>query len=574
MRNILMKKRLTISNPHIKLALSLISVVLSACLLSSFFYRIDLTSEKRYTLSDFSKKSLHNLKDVVVVKVYLDGDLNIPFRKMQQRLKETLDEFRVYAGDNLEYEFINPFAGEDARVKENMMNELYEKGLRPTNILAKDKEGGTSEKLVFPGALISFRGTEIPVNLLKNNPRVAADVNINNSIQSFEFEFMRVISSLAVDTTEKIAFLEGHGEYNEYQVGDITRELGWYFQVDRGRIGGKPGVLDQYKAVILAGPTAAFNERDKFVLDQYIMQGGKVLWFIDMVNASLDSISDGEPMVALIRTLNIEDLLFRYGVRINPVLVQDVQCNMIPVNVALAGNTPEFKPAPWLYAPLLTAPYPHPVTRNLNMIKTEFAGSIDTLAARKNIRKTVLLRSSDFSKQVTVPVMISLEEVRLTPQQQEFTDRFLPIAVMLEGSFESAFRSRSVSSLFPDTMVSVKEHGRTTSMLVVADADVIRNDVSLTPKGILISPLGLDRFTKQTFGNKELVVNTIQYMTGHEGLINLRSRELTLRLLDKSKIKEYRSKWVLINMLCPPLVVILGGILYSWFRKRKFSRAR
>jgi len=289
-----MKKRLIISNPHIKLALSLVIVALSAYFLSSFFYRIDLTSEKRYTLSDFSKKSLHNLKDVVYVKIYLDGDLNIPFRKMQQRMKETLDEFRIYAGGNLEYEFINPFDGEDASVKEAMMNELYQKGLRPTNILAKDKEGGTSEKLVFPGALINFRGTEIPVNLLKNNPRIAADVNINNSIQSFEFEFMRVISSLAADTTEKIAFLEGHGEYNEFQVGDITRELGWYFQVDRGRIGGKPGVLDQYKAVIIAGPTSAFNEKDKFILDQYIMQGGKVLWFIDMVNASLDSIGFGK----------------------------------------------------------------------------------------------------------------------------------------------------------------------------------------------------------------------------------------------------------------------------------------
>jgi ABC-2 type transport system permease protein len=569
-----MKKRLNISNPLVKLALSLVIVVVSAILLSSFFYRIDLTAEKRYTLSDFSKKSLRKIKDVVYVKVYLEGDLNIPFRKMQQRLKETLDEFKVYAGDNLEYEFVNPFAGEDAKVKEDVMNELYEKGLRPTNILAKDKEGGTSEKLVFPGALINFRGTEIPVNLLKNNPRVAADVNINNSIQSFEFEFMRVISSLAADTTEKIAFLEGHGEYNEYQVGDITRELGWYFQVDRGRIGGKPGILDQYKAVIVAGPTAAFNEKDKFVLDHYIMQGGKVLWFIDLVNASLDSISSGGSMVALIRTLNIEDLLFRYGVRINPVLIQDVQCNMIPVNVALAGSAPEFRPAPWLYSPLLTAPYLHPVTRNLNMIKTEFTGAIDTLAARKNIRKTVLLRSSDFSKQVAAPVMISLEEVRLTPQQQEFTDRFLPIAVLLEGSFESAFRNRNVSSLFPDTTVSVQENGRSTSMLVVADADMIRNDVSPTPQGVLISPLGFDRFTKQTFGNKEFVVNIIQYMTGHEGLINLRSRELTLRLLDKSKITKNRRKWVLINMVCPPLLVVMAGILYGWIRKRKYSTAK
>jgi ABC-2 type transport system permease protein len=568
-----MKKYFNISNPIIRLVVILTVIILSVCLLSTFFFRIDLTSEKRYTLSDYTKESLKNLKDIVHVKVYLDGDLNIPFRKMQQSLKETLDEFKVYAGDNLKYEFINPFAGEDAKLKENMVNELYGKGLKPTNILAKDKEGGTSEKLVFPGALINFRGTEVPVNLLRNNPGTPAEENINNSIQAFEFELIRVISSLSADTTEKIAFVEGHGEYNEYQVGDITRELGWYFQVDRGKISGKPGILDQYKAVIIAGPTFAFNEKDKFVLDQYIMHGGKVLWFIDMVDASLDSISKGGTMVALIRTLNIEDLLFRYGVRINPVLVQDVQCNKIPVNVALSGNPANFMPSPWLYSPLLTAPFTHPVTRNLNMIKTEFPSYLDTLEARKGIRKTVLLRSSDFSRKVTAPVLISLEEIRMVPQEKQFSDRFLPVAVLLEGSFESAFRNRMISSLFPDTVVQFKETGLPSNMLVAADADIIRNDVRPTPQGVYISPLGFDRYTQQTFGNREFVVNAVQYMTGHGKLINLRSRELTLRLLDKAKIKNDRTKWVLINTICPPLLVIIAGLVYTWIRKRRYVKS-
>jgi ABC-2 type transport system permease protein len=556
----------------IRLIISLVTVILLAYLLSIFFYRIDLTTEKRYTLSAFSKKSLRNLDDVVHVKVYLDGDLNIPFRKMQQSLRETLDEFKVYAGDNLEYEFINPFSGNDARVKESVVKELYEKGLKPTNILDKDKEGGSSEKLVFPGALIHFKGVEIPVNLLKNNPAAGAEENINNSIQAFEFELMRVISSLTADTTEKIAFIEGHGEFNEYQVKDITEELGWYFQVDRGKISGKPGILDQYKAVIIAGPTGPFSEKDKLVLDQYIMRGGKVLWFIDMVNASLDSLSEGGSIIALIRILNIEDLLFRYGSRINPVLVQDVQCNMIPVNVALAGNTADFRPAPWLYSPVLTAPSGHPVTRNLNMIRSEFINCIDTLAARKAIKKTVLLRSSEFSRKVTAPVVISLEEVRLTPQPEQFPDRFLPVAVLLEGSFESAFRNRMISGIFPDTTFQMMEAGVPASMLVVADADIIRNDVRPTPQGILISPLGFDRYTRQTFGNKEFIVNALQYMTGHEELISLRSREITLRLLDKAKLKNYRTRWVLINTICPPLIVVVAGILYAWIRKKKYSR--
>lgn len=567
-----MKYPFNISQRWTRLVITLAIIMLSAVLLSVYFFRIDLTAEKRYTLAGFTKRSLRELPDVVYIKVYLDGELNIPFRKMQQRLRETLDEFRVFAGDNLEYEFIDPFAGNDPGLKEDVVKGLYEKGLRPTNILDKDAAGGSSEKLVFPGALITYRGTEVPVNLLRNNPGAGAEENINNSIQAFEFELIRIITSLASDTVEKIAFLEGHGEFNEYQVGDITRELGWYFQVDRGRINGKPGILDQYKAVVIAGPTEAFAEQDKFVLDQYIMQGGKVLWFIDMVSASLDSISAGGSMVALIRTLNIEDLLFRYGARINPVLVQDIQCNVIPVNVALAGNNPDFRPAPWLYSPLLTSPPGHPVTRNLNMIRTEFIGWIDTLAARTGVKKTVLLRTSDFSRQVTVPALISLEEVRLTPAQEQFTDRLLPVAVMLEGSFESAFRNRMISGLFPDTAIQLNESGMPTGMLVVADADIIRNDVRPTPQGVYLSPLGFDRFTQQTFGNKELIVNAIQYMTGHGGLISLRSREITLRLLDKAKLKANRGRWVMINTLCPPLVVILAGIVYTLFRKRKYTR--
>ncbi|HJZ40105.1 MAG TPA: gliding motility-associated ABC transporter substrate-binding protein GldG [Bacteroidales bacterium] len=559
------------ATPVISMLVSIAVILMLTFILSSFFHRFDLTSEKRYTLSGFSKSSLRNLKDIVYIKVYLDGDLNIQFRKMQLRIIETLDEFRVYAGDNLEYELINPFDNKDAAVVEDVVNELYDKGLKPTNILAKDVEGGSTEKLIFPGAIINYRGVEVPVNLLKNNPGAGAEENINNSLQAFEFEFMRVISSLSVDSTEKIAFIEGHGELDEYQVGDLTRELGWYYQVDRGKIDGRPGILDQYITLVIAKPVTAFNERDKFVLDQYIMQGGKILWFLDLVNANLDSISEGGPMVALIHELNVQDLLFRYGVRVNPILIQDVQCNVIPVNVALAGNPADFRPAPWIYSPLLTAPGKHPITRNLNMIRTEFAGSIDTLEARKGIKKTVLLASSEYSRSVTAPVIISLDEVRYTPSQDQFTSKHLPVAVLLEGSFESAFRNRMISQLFPDTAFGLTESGSPAALLVVADGDIIRNDVRPTPQGVLISPLGLDRFTQQTFGNKEFIVNAIHYLTGHGDLINLRSRELTLRLLDKARIKEDRTKWVLTNTIGPPLLIILAGILFAWLRKKKYA---
>lgn len=568
-----MKKPFNISNPFLKLSLSIVLLVVAAWLLSVYFFRIDLTSEKRYTLSQFSKKTLRELDTVVVVKVYLDGDLNIPFRKMQQRLRETLEEFQVYSGRKLEYEIINPFKGKDAKAVDKNLDELMSKGLKPTNILAKDKEGGTSEKLVLPGALVCYKGLEIPVNLLKNNPAAGAEENINNSIQAFEFEFIRIISSLSAGSVEKIAFIEGHGEYNEFQVGDITRELGWYFQVDRGKINGTPGILNQYKAVVIAGPTLPFSEQDKFVLDQYLMEGGRVLWFVDMVNASLDSIKEGGATIALIRMLNIDDLLFRYGARINPVLVQDGQCSMIPVNLALAGNPPDFRPVPWLYSPLLNAPSGHPVTRNLNMIRSEFSGCIDTIEARKGIRKTVLLSTSQVSRKVAAPVIIGLEEVRIPLKPEMFTEPFLPVAVLLEGRFESVFRNRSTSDLFPDTLVNFKETGAPASVFVAADADLIRNEFRPTPNGMMITPLGFDRYTQQTYGNKEFIVNAIQYMTGHEGLIRLRSRDFRLRLLDKATIKSDRRKWTLINTLIPPLLVIFAGILYTWIRKRKYGRA-
>jgi ABC-2 type transport system permease protein len=560
-----------LTNSYFRLGLSIVVVIAAAWFCSIYYHRFDLTSEKRYTLSPFTKETLQHLNQEVRISIYLDGELNIPFHKMKQRLKETMEDFQVYAGKKLQYEFINPFAGDDKKKRDKFLNTLIDKGLRPTNILDKDKEGGSVEKLVIPGALIHYRENEIPVNLLKNNPGTSAEENINNSMETFEFEFMRIISSLVADTTEKIAFVEGHGEYNEYEVADITNELGWNFQVDRGGINGKPGILDQYKAVIIAGPTKAFSEQDKFVLDQYLMKGGKVLWFVDMISASLDSISSGSASMAMIRSLNIEDLLFRYGVRVNPVLLQDVQCSMIPVNVALAGNSPEFKAAPWLYFPLLAAPYNNVITRNLNMIKTEFTGSIDTLASRVEINKTVLLKTSQYSRQVTVPAVISLDEIRITPRQQDFSSAFMPVVVLLQGNFESAFRNRMISGLFPDTVVKLTEKGIASSVLVAADANIIRNEISPGPKGIRYMPLGFDRYTSQTYGNKEFIVNAIQYMTGHKGLIYLRSKKLTIRLLDKSRIKKERLKWVMINTIVPPLLVIFVGLLYVWFRKRKFT---
>ena len=545
-------------------------IILIAYITSFFHFRIDLTSEKRYTLSKATKKILKNLDDVVFVKIYLDGDLNIPFKRLQRNIHETLDEFKVYAKDNLEYEFINPMAEDDPKLRNDVINELYNKGLRPSNILSEDKEGATSEKIVFPGALIVYRGIEIPVNLLKNNPGLSAEENINNSIQSIEYELINKIRSLTSRSTEKVAFVEGHGELDERQVGDITRELSNYFQVDRGKINGQPGILDAYKAVIIAKPTKKFDEKDKFVIDQYIMKGGIILWFIDAVNADLDSLRSGST-VALINELNIDDLLFRYGVRINPDLIQDLQCDFIPVNTALAGNPASFTPFPWLYYPLLNSSGTNPVTRNLNLVEARFANSIDTIEARKKIRKTVLLKSSVYSRIVEVPVLINLEDVKKEPDKKEFRSNGFPVAVLLEGQFNSAFRNRMLNNYFPEGVPDIIDSVKNSKMLVVADGDMIRNDIHVTPPGTMISPLGYDKFTQQTFGNKDFIINAVNYLTDQSGLIQLRSREIKLRLLNRAKIKEQKLKLQLINVALPVVLVILLGIGFNAYRKNKYS---
>lgn len=552
-----------------RLILSLLIIILIAFISSFLVIRIDLTAEKRYTISPETKKILKNLDDVVYMKIYLDGDLNIPFQKMQRNIRETLNEFKIYARKNLEFEFINPMAEKDEKIRNDVINELYNKGLKPTNIFSTDKEGGTSEKLIFPGAVIIYRGIEMPVNLLKNNPGLDAEENIHNSIQSIEYELINKIRSLTNEVTEKIAFIEGHGELDEFQTGDITRELANYFQVDRGQINGRPGILDEYKAIIVAKPTTPFSESDKFVIDQYIMNGGKVLWFIDEVSVSMDSLVEGSTF-ALINDLNIEDLLFRYGVRINPDLINDIQCNIIPVNRALAGNPANFIPAPWLYYPLLSASSTHPVTRNLNLIKTEFVSSIDTIGARQKLKKSILLKSSPYSMTANVPRMISLKEIKENPDKNQFTSANIPVAVLVEGIFESAFRNRSIQDYLDDKS-SFRKSSKPNKMLVVSDGDMIRNDIRLTPKGTMIMPLGMDRYTQQYFGNKDFIVNAVNYLTDQEGLIQLRTKEFKLRLLDRTKIREEQLKWKIINTVMPILIVILSGIVYHYLRRRRYA---
>lgn len=563
-------KRRTIRNQYIvELAVTLGVIILLNFIGSFYYYRFDLTSEKRYTLSPATKEILKDLDDLVYIKVYLDGELPSGFVRMKTAISELLDEFRWTSPAKIQFDFIDPLEDPDPGVRRNMTAQLYKSGLQPTNIQVKQKDGSTMQKIIFPGAIISYAGTDVAVNFLKNNPGLDAEININNSIQALEYEFISMIRNLASEKIEKVAFIEGHGELDELQTGDITKGLANFYQVDRGTIGGIYGCLDNYKAVIIAKPRLEFNERDKFVIDQYIMNGGKVLWLLDVVKVSMDSLLDGTTF-AFYSPLNLDDQLFRYGIRLNPDLVKDIQCHVIPVNKGLAGGSPQWSLSPWYYFPVIAPFSDHPITKSLNMIKLEFASSIDTVGESDLIRKSVLLATSPYTRSVQLPELISLRETDKAPSESEYNQSYRPVGILLEGSFESVFKNRAIPEGVTGKPEEIKTSGEPTSMIVVSDGDIIRNEVLSSPDGPVIEPLGYDRYTSQVFGNADFILNAINYITDASGLISLRGREFKLRLLDRQMVRDEKLKWQLINLVSPMILIVLIAVCMDIYRKKAY----
>jgi ABC-2 type transport system permease protein len=534
-------------------------------------FRIDLTKEKRYTLSEETSTILENLNDIVFIRVYLSGDLNIQLLNFQKSVLEMLDEFRVYAGKNIQYELSDPFEGADNKARVKILEELYNKGLRPVNIHNRKKDGSVTEKIIIPGVTISYNGIEVPLNLLLNDPSKTSEENLNNSVESLEYTLISTIKNITSNNVEKVAFIDGHGEWPDPFVSDMMHELSNTFQVDRGTISGMPGILDPYACIIIAGPVSKFNEADKYVIDQYIMQGGKVLWLIDAVNVDFDSLANGMT-VALPNELNLDDMLFRYGARINPDLIRDAQCGALKVNVALAGNEPNFQLAPWLYYPVITPNKDHIITNNLNMVLARFASTIDTLEGRKGIKKTALLQTSDASDRLETPAIIQLEEINKKPTAEELNQKNLITGILLEGEFESVFKNRMIDNYFEKIPTNTLQKSKPTKMAIIADADIIRNDIIKTDKGPSILPLGFDRSTNQTYGNKDFLLNVISYLTDDSNLLQLRGREFKLRLLNQLKLNRERLKWQIINLLLPVLLVIIIGLFYTMYRKHIYTR--
>ncbi len=546
------------------------TLILLVVLSNFFFFRIDLTSDKRHSISPQTKNLMKTVSEPIDAVVYLTGDLNSGFLRLKNSTSDMLRELNVYSKSKVNVRFENPSEAESVETREQTYLELESRGMTGTSVYDKDKEGKAIQKIIYPWVELTYQGKTIPVNLLKNDRTLSGEENLNISIENLEFELTDAVRRLVKTNIEKIAFLEGHGELSEIETYDISKSLSRYFQIDRGVIGSDASILDGYKAVIIAKPTEPFSEKDKFVLDQYVMRGGSLLWLVDGVRISDESLAVSGTTPAMPLDLNLNDLLFRYGVRINPVVVEDVQSTLMPVNVAPKGEKPQFQPMPWVFSPLLLTSSEHTATKNLPPVKARFASMLEPVGESQGISKNIILATSSHTHITQAPANISLAAMPDLKDNNYFNLSYVPVGIALEGEFSSAFANRMAPPELQSASQIIKS-SKKTRQIVVANGEIIRNEVQQQGDSVEALPLGFDRYMNQQFGNKDFIHNAVLYLADKEGWMDLRSRTIPLRLLNKSKVSSQRTQWQLINVLLPLIVLLVFGLAYQWIRRRKYK---
>ena len=569
-------------NQLISFGITLI-VIIAINIIASFVYtRFDLTSEKRYTLSDTSKEILKNLDDYVYFRVYLEGDFPAGFKKLRKETKEMLDEFRAYS-KFIDYEFINPSESNDAAERNETYKLLYQSGLNPTEIAMQTK-AGTQQLIIWPCALISYRDKEKPLDLLDTHIGESSSQVLNNSAQNLEYKFISSIKELSQKKKPNIAFIEGHGELNENDVYDITRSLQKKYNVKRISLNEQITSLNNratthdssitissnYDAIVIAKPTKPFSEKDKFIIDQYIMHGGKILWLIDPVFATMDSLQMSESTIGNTLNIKLDDMFFKYGLRLNNNLLLDLNSAKIALRTGQMGGQAQIEYYNWYYFPLLNAGSNNSIVKNINPIKADFVSSIEPVMSNSDVQKIPLLKTSNYTNISNAPVYITLGMLRQKPDQRMFSQKSQNVAYLLKGRFESLYANRMTSDIMEAKEIGFKSLSEPTSMIFVADGDIIRNQFHI-PKGYPL-PLGFDQYTQMTYGNKEFIENAISYLVDGEGIIEIRSRELKIRLLDMNKVNNDALLWQLVNVILPSAIMIVLGFILAFIRKRKYAK--
>lgn len=549
------------------LLLLLLLVALSV-LLTQFYTRIDFTSDKRFTLRHETIEALQANQEQITFTIFLSGDMPAPFKRLMNATRDILHDYKAYSKANIKLEFLNPIEGLSAEQQQETIAQLYEIGIRPTNISLRTTDG-FSEKLLFPMALITCGGKQMPVKLLQNQGGSATsyEESINNSIQNLEYVFTSSLRKVISGSNSRIGFTEGNGEPDNRYLYDAISSLSESYVVGRVNLDSirKEG-LDSLKMLVIAKPSKPFTEAQKYKINYFVMKGGTVIWSLDQVRIELDSLRKGRSVMATNADLNLSDMLFEYGARINYNLLSDVNCAEIPIATGSVGQS-NIQMAPWLYYPLLIPDTANLVVKNIDQVRSQFISTVDTIGS-KGIKKNILLHSSPYNKLHQSPMLFNLQMVEIQPDPKVYQSKPQNLAVLLEGKFKSVFQNRPIpDGVWPKFETPIL--GKASKMLVVGDGDLFLNQLAADGSPYA---LGFDRYSQQNFGNKMLLLNLTDYFVGDEGLIKLRNKDLKLRLLDKNKIKQESYKWQAINIVLPLLILLIFAIFQHYFRKYKYAR--
>ncbi|RCW92521.1 gliding motility-associated ABC transporter substrate-binding protein GldG [Winogradskyella arenosi] len=542
----------------------LVGLVLVNLLSSTVFKRFDLTKDQRYTLSENSKTLISDLDSPLIIDVFLEGDFPSEFRLLQTEVRQIIEEFQLQT-DQIFINYINPI--EDETTRERNIEELTKSGLEPY-INTDNSTGKVTQDIIFPWAFASYKGETVKIPLLKRSITQGLQEQINNSVQALEYAFADGFNKLVNAKSKKIAILKGNGELDDIYMADFLTTVKPYYNLapfTLDSVANNPqGTLDKlkdYDLIVVAKPSVPFSENEKLVLDQYTMNGGKSLWLTEAVAMDKDSLYNAAGRgVSIMRDLHLNDFFFQYGVRVNPTLVKDLYSAPIMLSIG-EGSQAQMQPIQWQYSPLAASNPNHAITKNLNLVKFDFASPIDTL--KNSIKKSILLQSSPKSKLEGAPTTISLDAVTQSPDEASYNQGPQNLAVLLEGEFTSVYNQR----VLPFKVKDFKTQSNATKMVVISDGDVVKNEVLRNRP----QQLGFDQLTGKSFGNKEFLLNTVNYLLDDSGLINIRSKEINVAFLDADKIKEEKSKWQFINIALPLIVLGLFGFLFNYLRKRKYT---
>ncbi|MBR4301728.1 MAG: gliding motility-associated ABC transporter substrate-binding protein GldG [Bacteroidales bacterium] len=580
------KQKRSLKRSHLIELFAGIFVIIFLNVIGNYIYtRFDLTSEKRYTLSKATKRLLKDIDETVLVRVYLEGnELPPDFVRLQNETKEMLNQFRAY-NKYVEYEFVNPTDFDDPKEQQVFYQKLAQKGIQPSQIEIKTPDG-IKQQLVIPAADVMYKGQETSVQLLLGQ-RYVSDVElINNSVQALEYTLTDAIRRLSRVEKQRIAFLQGHGELERHAIYDIQLALTDYYAMENITLDGNINSLtervinpkdsssisfrNKFKLLVVPKPTKPFSDEDLYIIDQFVMYGGRVLWLIDGLDIEMDSLANRSQTMAMRMDLGLgfDEMMFTYGVRVNSNLIMDIRCMPVPMAGGSMGNNPQIEFRPWYYFPEVVPLSKHPIVKNLDVIKSEFVNSIDIID--NEIRKTVLLTTSEYTRVVNAPAVVDLNVAQTEPDPRLFNKANLPIAVLLEGAFKSPWKNR-LSPTFTDIPeMGYRSEGDTTKMIVISDGDIIKNAFNYRQN--YPYPLGYDKYTNTMYANKTFILNAINYLCGDEDYMESRSREIKIRKLNVAQIKENRLAYQVINIVVPIVIVIISGVAILLIRKNRYKK--